>query len=1291
MLASFLIIAFALLHPALAQAEEYKTSDTSAYFAFDGTRGGLWLGPQSSARRVGASLVLEQGHALWAHPTAAATLTMGERDIELESGGLVGLDLATGELDLFLGRGQAHESGRTWAAQAPARIFGQGPMREQLSYGEGRVPLDAFLPSRPAGLATVLVVGQPGQEEPVTVHPTGMDIHIQTSGLTALAQFKARFDLNDLNAIEALGLLQVVLPQGSQLIEAELELDGERHQGSVRTGFAGAQKSSPFIIPVDPSGESFTRIGFPVFLDGGKEIEFSFQATLPLALSESRAVLNLEACGQPTGEFDLQLQVDSEHLLSSNLELSQEEGKSYSYSQTRAPLSNPILLVLERTATQQLWRGRAPSSDGIFYARADFPSRVEAHPNGRELHILIDRSVNEPAELAELERMLQSLVGSLDPAKDQLALYHYASSLETSQPLGPLPSADEFAALLQDHSSDKQGAPQLYAALASLPFVLPAAAERTRQVIVFSGQQAADSSDSAPLRSFVNDGVSVLVIALQKQSDDERWLLPNLAVQGRHPVVVAAQAYAQLGQLPLAKVAPQEEAAKLPHFSSQAIAGWASSGYLIWGHYLSPPALFDLPGQDTLCLDQSCEQKLDIDLVEAFEEAGLAFSYGSLALAKGQVMKEDLPIAVSPPSSKWQFATLQNQVDSHRISSILKGRDRLFWVEREPFFNNHSARESLPLPSSIAELKDTRLPLGLFGHDPFYIPRLSPPSTPPTLSEVAQGYRSSNTGLDISDSSSLNYIITQVLSYQVDNALSSARQATLLALKETDVAKASAFLEAWHEVAFRAQTQLYTLQGFLWEYGLNARADLAYRDISVTNLNGSNYGRAETAEWYINSNYHRRAEHLLIDSHKLFPDDTTYTTLLINLYEAQKKPELCEELRMELLTRQLERDPSGSEAKMAIKNLVTAKQQRAAQQALDAWSQKVGANISYFVLGSELFMASKDFDAAQQILDQGLQQFPDARRLYAQKINLLLAAEDFQGALEVLDGWRERDQPSLFLTQLSGDLNYQLGNKEAALIAYQQLIEAAPRSALGYIKMGEYFDLEKQRDAANSAYQRAQELDPKNIDLLMRTVASSQDADDYRKAFDSLIAIRTGDYYDPFSAAVNETAYQLLARWHSEASARGDDQTFQEISELSQQLNVDSSGLYSAGPPSYSVRIALVPDPDNTSVIDFSIEEPGGTILSHIVTYNSALGSSLYFRNNKVGTRVYYLPTMEIKGIYTVKMKLQDAGQSTTPVKLYVHRVPKPHEEYWEVHEFNFTNVGEEQSVRFDVEKGPIP
>ncbi len=137
-------------------------------------------------------------------------------------------------------------------------------------------------------------------------------------------------------------------------------------------------------------------------------------------------------------------------------------------------------------------------------------------------------------------------------------------------------------------------------------------------------------------------------------------------------------------------------------------------------------------------------------------------------------------------------------------------------------------------------------------------------------------------------------------------------------------------------------------------------------------------------------------------------------------------------------------------------------------------------------------------------------------------------------------------------------------------------------------------------------------------------------------------------------------------------------------------IYVDAGMNSYGGQTTYALRAAFVPDTtDPNVIIDLRVIEPGGTAVSTITPYNTALGSQL-FATGKLGPgpRVYMLPSME-KGDFDVTITFEGPDEHG-PLHgyLYLHRQPRPFVEVWERHDVLLQRAGDRFSLTFPVD-GP--
>jgi len=1316
-----------------AEREDYETGPEPRRISFDGGKGTLWMSPHTQARRVATSVVLREGVALWAHEDADATLTVGDRDIMVKHGGVVGLRSESGGIiDVYAGSGNVSIGNKEGPSGFGVRY--EGSEEKEVPPLDFAYTLDAYDPLETEGnfgqgFLGILQVGVPGQSKPIEVDPTSIDLRVTLSGVVATTTAKLSFELaQKLPCCNAhIGVAQLMLPPNTLVRDLTATLGGVTVQSEVVSNSSdNSRKMLADEFDRDDFGagrvERFNLGLYPLKEDSHVEVEVTWVSLLEL--DRDALVYQIPALGDLQGRHvgQLSLTVDSTARVlpevTGNVALA-KVGETWTWSESDRALEPGLVLRVPRDG-QHTWAGRTDSVDGIFFA-LELPFEVAQKDAPLDLVILVDDSSSVRGSQRKLANSVAMMLAtSLDARRDTLSIARISDKATLLVAAQSKPDLATLDAIEKQLATPSAGGPTDLSEALDLAAALTATKrpEALLQVVYIGDGEptaGADADAFTALSELTEVGAAALIVEVNGAGRSEylaefrtQWTVPTLfASTSASGPVVAARALAHFGTLlrPIGVVDVKANEVLTRNWWNVE-PSWSGGSALLLGQFQSQGALFDLPGQFELCLSapgMSCDAPQLVDLTKATDSRAL----GYFAVAARMLAAKGVPLYQVDETN--DLGVLDNRsirvlpaLTSAFVLAKLEHPAETAWID-----NNLDAQpgRAVPLRAAPIPVPDPSDPsgdsTGASSHplerDPFLkvSPRKQLPL--PRIDEVVSGIRGGNTPAYAYTNPTLQpgtvqYALEYQLNYTVDRALVVAREA-VLAQYAADPTKAQDFIRAWHELSLKSTSQLYAVQNQMYNNNMLDDGTLASQDINIIDPYYGPEAKKGAITYFMDTKHWKRAEPHLREGHRNTPNDHYYTENLIRLLKATGRTDEVAALEIEDLQRELLNNPDDIDVvDRLLRQLVKAGRIDAANKALAKWGEEGGASPTYFGLQARLALLSGNRSKAAELLSKGLEQFPRSRRLNGLALDGLIEDGQSANAIQFAEQWSEQDPRNAYLAQLIGDLYTRAGDHEGALAAYYGLLELVPDMAVGHIKVGDALNaLGRPKDASKS-FERALALNPGNFATTLRILEAAAGSGDRKRATEAYDNIRYQNSTESWEAvrARDESFFQLLCKWHADAVYKGDDPAITEIEATMGTMSVDA-GIY-PNAQRYALRMAFVPEnAENGLLINFQVSEPGGTIVSTISPYGSPLGSQLYTLAGKSGPspRVYILPVAE-PGDFRVEIT-HEGPSNAGPArgKLYLFKTPKPFAEYWEQHNVLIPRVGESFDLTFTIDQLP--
>ncbi|MDX9723695.1 MAG: VWA domain-containing protein, partial [Myxococcota bacterium] len=1012
--------------------EDYVSGDAQLSARFDGGRGTLWLAPHSEGRRVGESFVLRKGAALWAHPDSRATLTVGEKDLVLERGGLVALSLVDGEavIELYVGRARPSSSAGIEVERGPWR-WGQAAGAPG-SVLETAVGASVFSPlvedGKEAGVfGAVLYALDPSAALPARVEPSWMSLDIALSGVMAKLSMELRFELASSMRAQPLGLIELALPADALASAMSIEIEGQHIDARQAAGEAESSPSA--LIPPPSAGDGIQHVSIPLTLPSDGLVSMRVVWTMPMQLGGDTAALHLlPSSGSAAGQverFELRVHGQGRGQLEQlwSMPPLQREGEQWTASLDDYPLANGVALAFAHQ--DETWAGRAEGVDGVFFAISHQPEVLDSSV-GADVLFLLDLSASMAGVNLEHARgVITAAANNLNPQHDRVALLTYQSKAQVEM---ALTAADEAAvSQLEQTLAQAQAASTadvVNALRAASSYLLSTEREgRVVRLVLLSDRPLELSDDLEELLSMLaKDRLSLVELRLDEhtRSAEPLWAIPLLQVSAVTSPMLSAKQLIQAWDVALKPLlsyrATHDDVDALLWHRPKLCSG--GPVFLLLGRHRVPQPFFDLPGRLELCLqdDEACDNPRVVELGQGGRSEMLASFYsviadGAIPVALREELDEELGLLELRRELDWQLLDQAYSTAFHRYFYASPMRP---WLD-ERYPSSGQRASMMDVPSASSARGEGSLPSSpKMRTDPYLRPSLEPSLPVPSISEVlllARGGRKSTTSA-ASDPSSLDYTIQYYLAYSMENALSTARSAAAEALA-SDSQKYEAFLQAWHELGYRSNAQLYTLQSLYYAKNMYDKANLVSYDLQAMSDTSYSYGldaQKSAIRFYLDQKLWRRAEPWLRKGLERYPSDRFFVDGMIRLLGAEGRQAELNALEIEVFSRELERNPgNGAVMDQLLVRLVDAKRSDIGRKALDSWQQRFGTSPTYYGLAAQLESLDGHPQKALTLLRTGVESFPRSRLARRLLVEALLGQGDVQAGVDSAREWLALD------------------------------------------------------------------------------------------------------------------------------------------------------------------------------------------------------------------------------------------------------------------------------------------
>lgn len=900
-LVRYLLLVAALFTTSLVCAQEtYTTSDEPLLTTFDGGAGLLYLAPHSEVRRVGQSLVLLSGRAVWGHPEArGAKLTIEAQTLELSGGGLVGLvrEDDAQHFDLYLGQGEGFFAGRQLPLGAGERHSIRGQSLEQgelppinLSYGPALYePLSPAPEHAPTGLGGVLMVTQPGLRAPLTLDPRDVRVHVTPRALDAEVEYTLTFSVEPMSGdAMRLAVFQGLLPERALitgLSASHVDAYGDAQEWSSQALHMGQEEvrdTTPMrslIRAADPNQDSIQRYPAGFRLHPGPDahtLTVTYTFWMPLARDETGSYLSLPALGNNTGRRvnTLEVRISTPGELQSNLPLKRDE-QGYVWSASDAPLE-PGLVAFIPDSGERAWTGSVRQTRGSFFAidTGSAPAPQSA-PQGRDVLILLDSSASMThARHRHAVDALKGFLEALDPSRDRIQLVRISDTAEALFPgFQRLDDASARAALeTRLEAPPLARGTDLLEGLEQGRAALETRVDTTRrpQVVLVSDREPS-SSDTPGLLALGDVDMLALSLAPRLGRGGVPTVRANPHASG---LVSAARMAALMGQAlpPTTRIELHTEAIREAMLLTTP-TGWHGHRRLFLGRFETPKPFFDVPGTARYCLappgDVRCSAGdiREMNLGQARDVGGpgrlLRAARARLhaecrdegeeqCLSAAERSAELEPLGLMGPLRYLQLVEAQAPFESGYHTLRGQKAAELAWMPSRSELERPRAGRivasttylQLPAPSDAQGMGSLPLPpLVIDDHLQLQHPD-SARGAPPTLESILSGDMGSSSGYrEIEPAYSRLHGEKREVAYAIQEIMSNTTGRALSTARSRlfdelggQIGAQEDFLDAWMESALGSSEQLYNISSHYHQLNLYEKGTLAQYHAQAADL-----------------------------------------------------------------------------------------------------------------------------------------------------------------------------------------------------------------------------------------------------------------------------------------------------------------------------------------------------------------------------------------------------------------------------------------------------------------------